>query len=181
MIAIDAGILGLFLHPDVKAPVDPSTGLPTIRAKERIEQLVDDLDSKRERIIIPAPALAEFLVLASDDGPQFLSEIALQANFYIQPFDLLAAVELAAIELLARKRGPKRYPLPETVPWQKVKVDRQIVAIAKLHKAHTIYSDDGDLRAVAEDVGIKGVACWELDIPKGNMTLFDNFDSPTSS
>jgi hypothetical protein len=179
MVSIDAGFLGLFLHPAAKPASDPATGLPTVQARERVEQLIDDLDAKRERITIPAPALAEFLVLAGDDGPQFLSEITLRSNFYIQPFDQLAAVELAAMELLARKRDSKRSPLPETVPWQKVKFDRQIVAIAKLHRAHTLYSDDGDVRAIAEDVGIKGMACWELDIPKGNPTLFDNINSPS--
>jgi PIN domain len=179
MVSIDAGFLGLFLYPSAKPPNDPATGLPTVQAKERVEQLIDDLVAKRERVIISAPALAEFLVLAADDGPQYLTEIELQSNFYIQPFDELVAVELAAIELLARKRGQKRYPLPESVPWQKVKFDRQIVAVAKFHKAHTLYSDDGDIRAIAEDVGIKGVACWELEVPKGNPSLFDDIDSPS--
>ncbi len=179
MVSIDAGFLGLFLHPAAKPPNDPTTGLPTVLARERVEQLIDDLDSKRERITIPAPALAEFLVLAADDGPNFLSEITLRANFYIQPFDQLAAIELAAIELQARKRGNKRFPLPASVPWQKVKIDRQILAIAKVHKAHTIYSDDGDLRALAEDIAIKAIACWELDLPKSRPSLFDNIDSPS--
>lgn len=177
MVSIDAGFLGLLLHPNAKAPEDPTTNKPTAKAKERIEQLVEDLDSQRERIIIPAPALSEFLVLAGTDGPQFLTEIALQANFYVQPFDQLAAVELAGMELLARGKGHKRTPLPIITAWQKVKFDRQIIAIAKLHKVHTIYSDDGDVRELAEDVGIKGVAIWELPLPASNTPLLDDSDS----
>jgi hypothetical protein len=52
-------------------------------------------------------------------------------------------------------------------------LDRQIVATAKLHKVHTIYSDDGDVRDIAEDVGIKGIATWELPLPKSKTPLFD--------
>jgi len=120
--------------------------------------------------------LSEFLVLAGNDSPQYLSEISLQSSFYVQPFDQLAAVELAAMELLARGKGHKRSPLPSDIAWQKVKFDRQIVAIAKLHNAHTIYSDDGDVREIAEDVGIKGVAVWELPLPKSKTPLFDDTD-----
>lgn len=178
MVSIDAGFLGLMLYPTAKAPEDPNTQKPTEKAKERIEQLMEDLDAKRERIIIPSPALAEFLVLAGKDAPQYLSEIALRPSFYVQPFDQLAAVELAAMELLARGQGHKRSPLPITVPWQKVKFDRQIVAIAKLHRAHTIYSDDGDVRGIAEDVGIKGIPCWELPMPASKTPLIDNSGPP---
>jgi predicted nucleic acid-binding protein len=178
MVSIDAGFLGLFLHPAAKVPNDPSTGLPTLRARDRVERLMDDLDAKRERIIIPSPALAEFLVLAADDGPQYLTEIALRGSFYIYPFDQLVAVELAAMELHARKQGHKRFPLPSDAPWQKIKFDRQIVAIAKFNKAHTIYSDDGHVRMIAEDVGIKGIGCWELGLPPAPPPgLFDTVDA----
>jgi predicted nucleic acid-binding protein len=177
MVSIDAGFLGLFLHPDAKASDDPATKKPTDKARERVEQLIDDLDSQRERIIIPAPALSEFLVLAGKDGPRYLSEISLQASFYIQPFDQLAAIELAGMELLARNKGHKRSPLQQDVPWQKVKFDRQIVAIAKLHKAHTIYSTDDDVKVIAEDLGIKAVSVWELPLPISKTPLLDDADS----
>jgi predicted nucleic acid-binding protein len=177
MVSIDSGFLGLFLHPEAKAPDDPNTTKPTEKARERVEQLIDDLDSQRERIIIPAPVIAEFLVLAGKDGPQYLSEISLQASFYIQPFDEMAAIELAGMELLARGKGHKRTPLPHGVPWQKVKFDRQIVAIAKLHKVHTIYSTDQDVRDIAEDVGIKVVSVWELPLPQSKTPLLDDADS----
>jgi len=178
MVSIDAGFLSLMLYPAAKAPADPSTNRPTEKAKERIEQLLEDLDTRRERVIIPAPALSEFLVLVGNDGPQYLAEIALQTSFYVQPFDQMAAIELAAMELLARGKGHKRTPLPIATAWQKVKFDRQIVAISKLHRVHTIYSDDSDVRTIAEDVGIKGVACWELALPKSKTPLLDDSGPP---
>jgi predicted nucleic acid-binding protein len=101
MVSVDAGVLSLLLHPGAKAPKDPATNKPVEKAHERIEQLIDDLDAAKERIIVPAPALSEFLVLAGEDGPKYLNELALLSHIYIQPFDQMAAIELAAIELLA--------------------------------------------------------------------------------
>ena len=117
--------------------------------------------------------LSEFLVLAGSNAPQYLNELNLLSHVYIQPFDQLAAVELAALELNKRNAGQKRHPLGTGAPWQKVKFDRQIVAISKVYKATTIYTDDGDVRAVAEDVGIKVVSTWELPLPASKTPLFD--------
>jgi len=178
MVSVDAGILSLLLHPTAKPPDDPATKKPVERAHERIEQLIEDLDGAKERIIVPAPALAEFLVLAAEDGPQYLNEIALLSHVYIQPLDQMAAIELAAMEILARKKGGKRHPLTAATAWQKVKVDRQIIAISKLHQAKTIYSDDRDLKEIAEDIGIKAVSTWELPLPKSTTPLLDDAGEP---
>jgi hypothetical protein len=178
MVSVDTGMLSLLLYPGAKPPSDPATGKPVDKAQERVEQLIDDLERAKERIIIPAPALSEFLVLAGQDGPQYLSEISLLSNIYIQPFDQMAAIELAAMELLARKKGNKRHPLPTTVPWQKVKLDRQIVAITKLHQCKTIYSDDAGVRAIAEDIGIKTISTWELAPAQSKTPLLDESGPP---
>jgi hypothetical protein len=148
MVSVDAGILSLLLHPTARPPIDPATGKPVEKAQERIEQLIDDLDTAHERIIILAPALSEFLVLAGNDAPQYLGELALLSHIYIQPFDQQAAIELAALELAKKRSGQKRHPLPPNTAWQKVKFDRQIVAISKAYKANTLYTDDGDMRAI---------------------------------
>jgi predicted nucleic acid-binding protein len=170
---MDAGFLGLLLHPSAKPPNDPATRKPVARTKDRIEQLVEDLNLASDRVVIPTPALAEFLVLCANDAAQYLSELHNQPGFYIRPFDEMAAVELAAMEQLSRRKGNKRVPASSSTPWQKVKFDRQIVAIAKASGAHTIYSDDGGVRTFAEDRGIKVVSCWELPLPPSKTPLFD--------
>jgi predicted nucleic acid-binding protein len=177
-VTVDAGILGLLLHPDAKIPNDPQTGKPVEQAKERIEQLIDDLDNARERIIIPTPALSEFLVLAGADAPQYLGEISLMSHVRVEAFDQLAAIELAAIEGAAHKTGNKRHPLVASVPWQKVKLDRQIVAVAKLHQSRAIYSDDAHIRSIAEDLGIRVASSWELPLPASKTPLFDDSGPP---
>jgi hypothetical protein len=78
------------------------------------------------------------------------------------------------MELLATARGGKRLPAPAETPWQKVKYDRQIVAISKIHNAHTIYSNDDHIRAIAEDMRIKVIPCWDLPLPPSDAPLFDD-------
>jgi hypothetical protein len=75
MVSVDATFLSLWLHPDAKPPTDPATGEPTVRVRDRIDKLLEDLDTERERVIVPTPALCEFLVLAGKDGPQYLSDL----------------------------------------------------------------------------------------------------------
>jgi predicted nucleic acid-binding protein len=174
MVSMDAGFLGLLLHPNARPPIDPATTKPLLRAPERIEKLVEDLSTSHERVVIATPALSEFLVLAGKDGPQYLSELSNQPGFNIRPFDQMAAIELAAMELSARSRGNKKIPADETAPWQKIKFDRQIVAIAKVHNVHTLYSDDHDVKMIGEDIGIKVIPCWDLSLPTSKAPLFDD-------
>lgn len=179
MVSMDAGYLGLLLHPSARPPLDPANKKPLVRAKDRIEKLVDDLYAANERIVLATPALCEFLVLAENDAQAYLSELNNLPGFYIQPFDQKAAIELAAMEMLARGKGGKRLPAGAATPWQKVKFDRQIVAIAKVNQAHTIYSDDGDVKAIAENAGIKVIPCWDLPLPPSNAPLFDSVEDPS--
>jgi predicted nucleic acid-binding protein len=178
MVSFDAGFLGLVLYPTAKPPLDPATRKPTARLPERVDALLESLDVVRERVIISTPALSEFLVLVGEAGPTYLSELNNFSNFYVRPFDLMAAVEVAAMELLARKTGSKRFPASPGAPWQKIKVDRQIVAIAKLHGVTTMYSDDGDIRSLAEDLGMKVISCWELELPPSKMPLLEASGKP---
>ncbi len=46
MVAIDNTTLVLLFHPGAKPPNDPKTGRPLVKARERIEQLITDLDAR---------------------------------------------------------------------------------------------------------------------------------------
>lgn len=178
MVCLDAGFLSLLLYPGAKPPNDLRTGAPVTRAQLRVERLIEELTKSRERIVIPCPALAEFLVLAAEKGPEYLAELHNQPSFYIQPFDERSATELAAMEFLARKAGSKRGSAPEDTPWQKVKYDRQIVAIARVRNAHTIYSDDRHILNLASDSQIKVVRSWELKLAESDTPLLDDAPDP---
>lgn len=159
------------LHPKAKPPIDPSTQKPVERIEDRIEKLIDDLDSESETMIVPAPVLSEFLVLAGNDAPEYLNRLGEKKNLLVKPFDEKAAIELAAIELEDRKRSGKRGP--SNSPWTKVRFDRQIVAIAKANGAKRIYSDDEDLMKYATRAGIEVVRTWDLHPPAAKQIAID--------
>jgi predicted nucleic acid-binding protein len=163
MVVIDNTFLSLMLHPKARPPRDPSTKKPVERIEDRIEKLIEDLDSESERMIVPTPVLSEFLVLAGKDAPEYLNRIAEKKNILVKPFDEKAAIELAAIELEDRKATSKRGS--SNSPWTKVRFDRQIVAIAKTNGAKRIYSDDEDLMKYATRAGIEVVRTWDLPLP----------------
>jgi len=172
MVGVDCNFLSLILHPEAKAPDDPSTKQPIERLRERIESLLQQLDEEEERILVPMPVLAEFLILAGNDGPEYLERLGQAKTFVLAPFDEKAAIELAAMELEDRARGDKRGGVK--APWQKIKVDRQVVAIARVYNAHTLYVDDQDAKSLARRAGMRVVSSWELYLPPSDTPLFDN-------
>jgi hypothetical protein len=91
----------------------------------------------------------------------------------IAPFDTRAALELA---LMTETLGKRRQHRTKTT-WAKVSFDRQILAIARVHSVSTIYTEDGDMRNIAESIGmtVKTVAALPLpyQVPTGEG-LFDN-------
>jgi len=167
MVAIDNTFLSLMLHPRTKPPKDPTTGRPVERVPDRIEKLLEDLDSESERIILPTPVLSEFLILAGKDGPGYLERLAIMKNILVKPFDEKAAIELAAREVEDRGIGSKRGG--SASPWAKLRFDRQIVAIAKTNEATRIYSDDGDVMKFATRLGIDVIRTWELPLPSAKQ------------
>jgi predicted nucleic acid-binding protein len=171
MIATDSTFLSLMLHPKARPPIDPQTKKRVERMEDRIEKLLDDLSYENERIILPTPALAEFLVLAGADGPKYLDMLSAMRTILVKPFDEMAAIELAAMELADRAHGNKRGGV--AAPWQKVKIDRQIVAVAKVNGASKIYSDDEDVRHFAQKAQIEVVASYELPLPAAKQTKID--------
>ena len=158
MVVFDNSIFCLLLHPNAR----PRPGVD--RAKERVDHLFDVLVANGETAIIPAPVLSEFLVFAGSDAPEYLLRIRERSALRIEPFDERAAIELADIEITARKRGNKRGSAVGS-DWQKVKFDRQIVAIAKVHQASVIYSDDPYIAAHAADCSIPVLALPDLPLP----------------
>jgi len=168
MVAIDNSILTLVLHPKARSPLDPGTKKAIERLPDRIEQLIEDLESDQERIVIPTPALSEFLILAGSEASMYLDEINARRMFLVKPFDAMAAIELAALELDERKSGNKRGGVD--APWNKVKFDRQIVVIAKTNGAKRIYSDDKHVRIYAAKLGIETISSWELPLPSAKQT-----------
>ena len=162
MVVLDATMLMILFRPDAGGPTD-SKGQPVSDAKERVDYFVKQLEAAKTKIIVPTPALSEILVRTGAEASQrIVDEITRSAVFRIEPFDTKAAIEVAAMTRTAIGAGKKP---ASSAPWQKVKYDRQIVAIAKVAQATAIYSDDDDIRAIAKSVDIPVISFAELPLP----------------
>ncbi|MWV29153.1 PIN domain-containing protein [Aurantiacibacter rhizosphaerae] len=170
IVTLDNSAFTLLINPDAGPPIDPNTGIELTHTKERVQGLLDDLGAK-DRLIIPAPVLAETLVIAENAAPEVTEKLQTMARILIASFDQRAAIELAmmhreALQATSSKKGTS------TEPWQKVKFDRQIIAIARVHRSDAIYSDDKALCDFANSVGMSAQSTWDLPVPEKTPDLF---------
>lgn len=163
MVLFDSNFLTYLLNPDSRPPKYTEADGPVEHAKERVTYLIQKLEKSNERVLIPAPVLSEVLVFAGTAMQEWLSIINAMGALKIAEFDQLAAIELALMEQASRNQGDKKGGAQGT--WAKVKFDRQIIAIAKVHRVSAIYSDDSDLQAWAEKHGIKVIRLEDINLP----------------
>jgi predicted nucleic acid-binding protein len=161
MVVFDSKFLLLFLNPTLGKEGNPSGNV--LANFQRLEHLIQQLEKSRTKIIVPTPVLSEVLVYAGKARVAFVETLRNSSAFVIQPFEQLAAIEAAIMTRAALDADDKKSGL-ETA-WAKVKLDRQIVAIAKVVKATMIYSDDSDVRKLAAEVGIADTGIAELPLP----------------
>lgn len=166
MVVFDTSVLLLVLDPSTKPPLDPNTGAPLEKAQERIEHLIDTLSSDKQTIIIPTPVLSEIMVYAGAAGPKWLQFFNSASVFRLASFDQRAAIEAALAIRDSLDRGGLKIDASEgSVSRAKVKFDRQIMAIAKVEGADTIYSDDSDVIGYAKKGGLRAYRTSDLDPP----------------
>lgn len=166
MVVFDANFLIYFLDSRIKGGAGNNP---------RVDHLVATIQRTGERIIVPTPALSELLVKAGDAGPKYLEIIARSKFFRVAEFGERAAVEAAALTRDALALGDKRGATPEA-DWGKVKFDRQIVAIARVLSASTIYTNDGRLAKHAKAAGIEAIALAGLPEPPAAPQLEMHLD-----
>ncbi len=162
MVIMDSTTLLLLLYPSAKPPLDASTNEAVTKCKERIELLLQNLSQAGVQVMVPTPVLSEILVAAGADKARVLNEISNAYAFKVQPFDALAAIEVAMLTDADLQSNKKLTP-NETKA--KIKYDRQIIAIAKVSAVQTIYSDDGGLGRKAVANGITVVKTSDLPLP----------------
>ena len=168
MAVFDATALVHLLEPNAGAIVDPNTGQPIADASARIKHLIDTLEKKRDKIVIPTPALSEVLVHAGDAAERYLAVLHQSARFRIAPFDERAAIELATITREAIDRGDFRAGSDATRAT--LKFDRQIIAIARVEGESVIYSDDLGLGKLGSSLKLSVIPTYDLPIPPAEQT-----------
>lgn len=141
----------------LNALFNANSGVAAYRAAVR--HLVTDIGKNNDIIIIPMPVWAELriglmLYTNMQTYDHAVKEIEMSPFFYIRPFDDKSADILVEATSITAKAGNKRVGVD--APWQRVKFDRQIVAIAKAHGATTLYTADKDqARFAEEEFGLK--------------------------
>ena len=169
ILVVDSSAFVLLVNPDANPPDDPETGQPTTLARERVQHFISSM-GPNDTLIIPTPVLAEVLVGAEGGAPGILEQIGGMARLRVAPFDERAAIETAVMTRDAINAGSKRGDHAQS--WNKVKFDRQIIAIARVVSASRIYADDKDLAAFARGLNMDVVSTWELPLPPTTEDLF---------
>jgi hypothetical protein len=164
-VVFDTSIIVLTLNPDAKPPQDPTTHAPLENAKQRVDYLVRVLSKKKSKIVIPAPALCEALIYANGAINDYIKRLH-QAPFLVHPFDSRAAIECAQY---LRKHGLKSKDPGNTRT--KIKFDWQIMSIAQVSGAKTVYSDDGGIFRYGQKAGIPVVRSFELELDPNDRQL----------
>ncbi|WP_315807802.1 nuclease [Pseudomonas sp. C9-3] len=129
----------------------------------RMAGLVAELKRKREPIGIPAQVWAEFLDAASPEELAHSQDIFKTSAFRLLPYDLRAAME--TVEVSRSGRDARKATKGKKRERQAVKVDWQIIAIGKLHRARLLLTNDGDMQLEAVRSGLTCKAIAELEIP----------------
>lgn len=169
ILAVDSSALALLVNPAAIPPDDPNTSEPVAHTRERVEFFIGSLTAA-DTLIIPTPVLAEALVRAEEGAPGLLEALGGVARVKVRPFGERAAVETAVMTREAIAAGDKRSG--SDAAWQKVKVDRQIIAVARVEGATRIYSDDKNLIGFARRLGMDAFSTWDLPLPETESNLF---------
>lgn len=167
-VAFDNTMLSILLNPNFRPPLDPTTNAALEFARERANHAVEQLSKKRVKIILPAPACAELLTAIGPDAQQYLSIISQSRVFEVAAFDNRCASELA---LLNRDTFKLHDAKTGAEPYQKIKVDRQIIAICRVYGASELYTDDGNLAKRARICGLVPRGLAELPVPESAKQL----------
>ncbi|MFM0327714.1 PIN domain-containing protein [Caballeronia glebae] len=131
--------------------------------RARIDHFLFNAEKSKARIVVPMPAVAEYLVGANTAAIESFNKLERKAHIFVAPFDRAAAFECALLDRAALGAGNKKDEV--AAPWQKIKVDRQIIAIGKAQGATIVISRDDGVRKNALRVGISAMTVSELELP----------------
>ncbi len=174
-VVFDAGILILLLQEGASAPVNPQTKEPVTRPKDRVEYLKKCLSDEKAKILIPTPAFSECLVHAGEGLEKLVADIANEICFAVVPFSQSAAIE-AAVATYQAKQTRRKQNGAEKAAWQRVKIDIQIVATAKVNGVDAIYTTDGGVIERAKEMDIQAFHLADLPLPPEDPQQTIDFD-----
>ena len=167
-VCLDATALMCLL--DSRLDVFPAPDGSTVsQMQRRMDHLVTTIDKAKGSVIVPTPALAELLVGAGAQRAAMLRVLENRRAIRIEPFDKIAAVHCASLDNQAISDGDKKDGVRSS--WQKVKIDRQIVAIAQVARCDRIVTADPDVEKIAGRAAIETTFVWQLELPPADAQI----------
>jgi predicted nucleic acid-binding protein len=147
----------------------------------RLDHLLEKVAKADGVLVLPTPAISELLVRTENGTTAWLGALQKRSAVRVAPFDMKAAVECAMIHRLAVSAGGKRHGTKKGEHYQKVKIDRQIAAIARVAGSDLLVTDDDNLIAVANFVGLQALRPVELELPSAAAQIRLEFTVPAAS
>ncbi|MBL8232946.1 MAG: hypothetical protein JNL98_30885 [Bryobacterales bacterium] len=105
--------MSILFNERARVPRRSDGKLVVENAQERIELLVKEISKERSKIILPAPALAELMLLAQTEWTRYFTLIKRQSIFEIAAFGEAEAAELVQF-CLAEEKVKAKAPNAET-------------------------------------------------------------------
>lgn len=156
-VVFDASILIDLFNPNLKND-----------RRIKLDYLIETLQEKSIKILIPAPAFTELMVKAGSARNEYYARISKEKIFRIEPFDTKAAMNCA---LLLESAWSIRDG--NQISKTKFKFDWQIISIAVSCNAQAIYSDDDDIFRYGERVKIPVYKTNSLPLPPQGSLPFE--------
>ena len=131
--------------------------------KLRMDGLVAELKRKREPVGIPAQVFAEFLEAAKPEEAALSFNLLKTSAFKVLPYDMRAAIETT--EVSRNGHAARKAQKGKNRDRQAVKVDWQIIAVAKANNARFLLSNDAGMLKEAQRSDLLCMSIADLPIP----------------
>lgn len=159
-VVLDNNVLIHVMHNQNAGPLhDPATGDLVDRLPERADALVEQITSRRGRLIVPTPVLTEYLLgIDPVESDAHVRELNSMTAIEFMPFD-----ELAAIECAYMVNAVERSQLSPNATKAKLRFDRQILAICKAAGVDELWTHDVELYNKAKEVDISSGSLADIN------------------
>lgn len=146
----------------------------------KLDYFIKRLEEQKCHMVLAMPALAEFLVGADIAGVEAMNSLEKKAYVIVASFDRAAAYECSLLDRAAIQGGTGDKRDGVEAPWQKVKFDRQIVAIGKAHNVQLVITGDKGVRTAALRCGMSAMTVAELPFSPDDAQQKLNLPEPKS-
>lgn len=168
VVSVDSCLLTAIVNGACSLPVDPVTKQPIPDAHRILDYWFKTLSQNSTQLVISTPVLSEVIHRSGLAVLQAVGQLKRNRAVAIKAFG-----EREAIELAEANRHHSKPRGKDASPWQKVKLDRQIAAVAKCCQVDIFYTMDGDLKKAAEQMGLVVHAISDMPKPPAEQrTLF---------